>query len=147
MKSTMPDNPTAADLPLNERLLRVSLGGCSCLTKAPDIKWHDQFCHYRVCVEALEEIERLKGTPVMNPTAPERQVLEKAARALYAILCESNGVSDNIWRLKDGTEIRADWPWASFSHALDLGNEAYADLKRVLGPDFNFYGAEENNDD
>jgi hypothetical protein len=51
---------TTAD-PLSERLLRAALGGCTCLTKSPDIRWHDQLCHYRLFTESLGEIGRLKG--------------------------------------------------------------------------------------
>ena len=56
-------DPTPTDLaaPLNERLLRASIGGCTCRTKSPDIQWHDPLCHYRLFCEALGEVERLNG--------------------------------------------------------------------------------------
>jgi hypothetical protein len=49
------DPQTTADL--TERLLRAAVGGCTCLTKSPDIQWHDTLCHYRLFTESFGEIE------------------------------------------------------------------------------------------
>lgn len=44
--------------PLLERLLAAQVGGCNCLTKSPDTKFHSPVCHYRLHFEAAEEISR-----------------------------------------------------------------------------------------
>jgi hypothetical protein len=44
--------------PLVDRLWQASVAGCSCVTKTPEIKFHDELCHYRLhmeCVQALQE--------------------------------------------------------------------------------------------
>ena len=42
--------------PLSARLARHLVASCQCMTKTPDIMWHDQHCRYRVLTEALEVI-------------------------------------------------------------------------------------------
>lgn len=59
-------NTTNADLP--ERLLKAIMGGCTCSTKSPDLKWHDPVCHYRLFVESLGEIEMWRDRAGMQET-------------------------------------------------------------------------------
>lgn len=46
--------------PLMKRLLFGQVGGCNCDVKTPDINYHDPQCHYRLFIEAREEIRRLE---------------------------------------------------------------------------------------
>lgn len=46
--------------PLTERLLMACVAGCDCGAKSPDIRWHDEMCHYRLFAEALGEIAGAK---------------------------------------------------------------------------------------
>lgn len=43
-----------------KRLLFAQVGGCNCDLKTPDISYHDPQCHYRLFVEARDEIARLE---------------------------------------------------------------------------------------
>lgn len=43
-----------------KRLLFGQVGGCNCDVKTPDINYHDPQCHYRLFIEAREEIRRLE---------------------------------------------------------------------------------------
>jgi hypothetical protein len=47
-------------LGLKARLIDAQVGGCSCLTKTPDFRYHEGTCHYRLHEEARQEIERLE---------------------------------------------------------------------------------------
>jgi len=46
---------------LVERLFEAQVGGCECLTKTPDIEYHDRLCKFRLCVESLSTIESLQS--------------------------------------------------------------------------------------
>lgn len=52
------DAPVA---PLMERLVRAQVAGCTCLTKTPELRFHDPHCTYRLVREAGDDIERLRG--------------------------------------------------------------------------------------
>lgn len=56
----MTDVPTRIAGPLTERLFRAQVGGCTCLTKTPELRYHDAQCHYRLFSEASDEIGRLE---------------------------------------------------------------------------------------
>jgi hypothetical protein len=60
----------AAVEPLVDRLIQASVGGCSCHTKSPELKWHDPLCHFRLFSECIEVIARMDyemGTPEAYP--------------------------------------------------------------------------------
>ncbi len=48
---------------LLHRLSMASVGGCSCLTKTPELVHHATMCHYRLFEEARQEILKLEGDP------------------------------------------------------------------------------------
>lgn len=41
---------------LTDRLLRATVGSCTCMTKTPELKHHDSMCHYRLFEEAREAL-------------------------------------------------------------------------------------------
>lgn len=41
------------------RLFAALLGGCTCMTKSPDMEHHDPTCHYRLFIESETIIRRL----------------------------------------------------------------------------------------
>lgn len=43
--------------PLVERLAIACVGGCTCMTKTPEIAYHDELCHYRLFTEAMRAME------------------------------------------------------------------------------------------
>lgn len=45
---------------IEKQLISLSVGTCSCHTKAPNPHFHDVGCHYRIAIEALENVESLK---------------------------------------------------------------------------------------
>ena len=51
--------PQSAVAPLIDRLLEAGVGGCSCDTKPPELRYHSPICHFRLHEEARAEIERL----------------------------------------------------------------------------------------
>ncbi len=58
----MPDPDAAPEaVELKDRLLRAQVGGCTCVTKTPELTYHDALCNYRLCAEAVDEITRLEG--------------------------------------------------------------------------------------
>lgn len=54
----MADQPTSKEQirPLTDRLLSACVAGCSCLTKTPDIQYHEPLCHYRLHMESLQAL-------------------------------------------------------------------------------------------
>lgn len=52
------------------KLAKACVGGCTCLTKTPEIKFHDVGCHYRLFTEAWEEIKRLRQPKVETNYVP-----------------------------------------------------------------------------
>jgi len=49
-----PESPpmNAKEKELADRLARKQVGGCTCMTKTPDLEYHDPLCTYRLCAEA-----------------------------------------------------------------------------------------------
>lgn len=45
---------------LLDRLFEAQVGGCSCMTKTPNIEHHKPTCHFRLHEEASQEIRRLR---------------------------------------------------------------------------------------
>jgi hypothetical protein len=43
-----------------KRLQNAQYGSCSCLTKTPELKYHDESCKFRLCAEAEAEIHHLQ---------------------------------------------------------------------------------------
>jgi hypothetical protein len=62
----------------------------------------------------------------MGENNEQKKALEELVAASYLILTESNGLDDNAWRLKDGREMQAEWPMASFNGAIKLIGKAYS---------------------
>jgi hypothetical protein len=54
---------------LLDRLIGLQIGGCTCMTKTPEVGWHKQDCTYRVANEAFFEIVRL--SELTSRLAPE----------------------------------------------------------------------------
>ena len=46
---------------ITHKLQLISIGSCDCLTKTPDIEYHDKFCRYRLITEAIRYIEKLES--------------------------------------------------------------------------------------
>lgn len=61
---------TAADFTgLKKRLLSAQVGGCTCMTKSPEVSFHGPRCAYRLHSESLAAIERLEaaaGVPAIS---------------------------------------------------------------------------------
>lgn len=77
---TEPDTQTAAVEPLVDRLIQASIGGCSCQTKSPELRWHDPLCHFRLfseCIEAIGGMETARRMPLPSRDA-ERAKLRPA---------------------------------------------------------------------
>lgn len=62
LPSDPPSPTTAADIlrTVQLKLTRIEVGGCSCNTKAPDLKYHMRECHYRLAHEASVLLEAFK---------------------------------------------------------------------------------------
>ena len=73
----------------------------------------------------------------MNPVTSKIEILEQLLRdltqAAYLTLCESNGVSDNEWVIKDGKAV-PEWPVASFVHAIQKLDAAYSNANAYFEP-------------
>ncbi len=73
----------------------------------------------------------------MNPVTSKIEVLEALLRALtdaaYLVLVESNGVSDNEWRVEDGKAI-PQWPVESFYVAIRKLDGAYTNAHDYFEP-------------
>lgn len=41
---------------LIQKLMLAQIGSCTCLTKTPEVSWHDATCRYRVLAEAADEL-------------------------------------------------------------------------------------------
>jgi hypothetical protein len=54
---------------LTTRLARCTVASCRCLTKTPEVRYHDESCLYRVLNEAIEVLDAL-GTN--SPTRETR---------------------------------------------------------------------------
>ena len=89
---------------LIERLHKQAGGGCTCMTKTPELKFHDVDCTYRVTTEAASEIERLtaesKAKDVAYETMQEYVTeLEARVEELEAdkatLLCAMNSIANN----------------------------------------------------
>lgn len=74
-----------------------------------------------------------------NPVESKIEQLEALVRSIhdaaYSVLVESNGLSDNEWKTKDGTVYCPEWPVASFPVALRKLDAAYSAAKAYLEPE------------
>jgi hypothetical protein len=87
------DAPLTSNL-LLDRLLEASVGGCSCLTKTPELQYHSPTCHFRLHEESSREIKRL--TRELDRT--------KSEAGFYTTLAELD-------RLRAALEVIADERW------------------------------------
>ena len=46
---------------LLDRLMEGSIGSCSCLTKTPELQYHNPTCHFRLHQESGREIRQLRA--------------------------------------------------------------------------------------
>lgn len=71
----------------------------------------------------------------MNPTKLEiaETILGELTDAAYTLLCESNGVSDNEWRVEDGVAVPR-WPVDSFYAALKRLSDAHTKADEYFNP-------------
>jgi hypothetical protein len=60
-------------------------------------------------------------------------ILKELAAAAYSTLCESNGVSDNEWKVKGGKAVPR-WPVKSFYAALTRLGEAHTKAAEYFDP-------------
>jgi hypothetical protein len=77
--------PAPADVagPLDaarKQLLAMSVGGCTCGIKSPDVHFHDARCHYRQAQECLENVEQ--AAAALTAQAGE---IERLTRALDSV--------------------------------------------------------------
>lgn len=71
---------------------------------------------------------------VESKIASLEALLKRVTEAAYAVLCESNGVSDNEWKVTDGVAV-PEWPVYGFYDALKELNTAYAEAKAYFEPE------------
>lgn len=64
--SNAPEAQTAHTINMESKLLAIMVGGCTCLTKTPELKYHAERCHYRLASEALA----LLPAPTQPPRFP-----------------------------------------------------------------------------
>ena len=55
---------------IQKRLINLQVGGCTCMTKTPDIQYHNERCTYRLATEIerllLEQNQGMKLVGYMN---------------------------------------------------------------------------------
>jgi hypothetical protein len=81
---------------LDDELLRLSVASCECLTKTPEIQYHDPSCRFRVlqeCQIALRELQRL------------REQKEKDNALLLKVGEELRVAQDEIERLREQVRV------------------------------------------
>jgi hypothetical protein len=44
---------------IKAKLLNLSIGSCSCMTKTPVIYYHDENCRYRILQEISQEVDHI----------------------------------------------------------------------------------------
>ena len=105
---TMPDDlvERSSDA-LIEFLHDACIAGCSCLTKSPEIVFHESTCHYRLHVQSIDRITALTARLAELERATPEEVVEMAARALrdtpllvpgtlFDLLCTTTYANDHI---------------------------------------------------
>ena len=76
------------------------------------------------------------GQCMKSARAAIRALMEpRIIRAIEVVLCESNGISDNEWKLKDGTVWESRWSNASYVKAIGELDAVFAMLTAALGED------------
>lgn len=48
-------------IPLDKLIFQLNRQGCSCLTKTPEIKYHQMTCSYRIAQEVIFRLEKHKN--------------------------------------------------------------------------------------
>jgi hypothetical protein len=79
-----------------DKLLQIEVGGCTCLTKTPELEHHDARCHYRLAAEASQF---LAAAELVRPMAGEgasdaRKLGGYAVQALRGALYEAKVDAD-----------------------------------------------------
>lgn len=69
----------------------------------------------------------------MSTSDEIKAALKALTAAAYHVLTESNGVSDNEWRVEDGVAV-PEWPVDSFYKALRELEEAWVKASKLVYP-------------
>jgi hypothetical protein len=48
---------------VQQKLTRIMVGGCTCMTKTPELRYHNERCHFRLASEA-SALLTTHGVPV-----------------------------------------------------------------------------------
>lgn len=87
------------------KLRMAQVSSCSCLTKTPEVSWHDAACRYRAIAEAIDvitsppELAELQAT-IARLTAENEQIRE--AYKGYSSKLVVDALNAEIERLKGG---------------------------------------------
>jgi hypothetical protein len=57
---------------LLDRLIGLQVGGCTCMTKTPELQYHKPECVYRIVSEAFHELVRLYQAEAQPSEPPEQ---------------------------------------------------------------------------
>lgn len=55
---------------IDRRLARLQVGGCTCMTKTPELKYHDERCTYRLASEIAILLDQ-----IMEVTQQEKELI------------------------------------------------------------------------
>jgi hypothetical protein len=64
---------------IDVRLAKATVASCECMTKTPEVKFHNEDCRYRIIMEAMGELDKLRA---------ERDAAIVRAEALHNALRE-----------------------------------------------------------
>lgn len=59
---------TALQIAVESKLIKIIVGGCTCSTKTPELRYHDSRCHFRLASEAMQLLDGF--SPASTPTSP-----------------------------------------------------------------------------
>jgi hypothetical protein len=80
---------------LIQKLIIAQSGACNCLTKTPEVSWHETSCRYRVLAEAADELRAVLAQEA-GKVEPEGQ-REKFQKWVLATKHPALGFLDGHW--------------------------------------------------
>lgn len=113
-----PEERTGLQVQLENALLLIAVGGCTCETKTAEVQHHKERCHYRVACEAMPLVERLAAEvpPTRSGWDPEVGFILEAANegelaAYESAACGMMGALAEILDGKDDGAGVSNDPW------------------------------------
>ena len=92
--------PVAYTLRHRMLLTKLQVGGCTCLTKTPEIQWHDEDCQYRLATE-IDDMLANRSTAPTTGSAPaayfDDRAVDEFARLMKQKMAASRAKGRGGW--------------------------------------------------